>query len=142
MKKVIFLGLFLSLALSAHAENAVPVAANFESVKPVLIKKCAICHGSEIKRPLSSKIPIWNHATGTHIGLSRKKYNIDSLLEKGDAADIASMKLLEHVVYKGSMPPVQYKLLHPKSKITDAEREAILGWIYAQYPDWKSKEGK
>lgn len=135
MKKSIFILLIL---LSMGSLTA--AASDFASVKTVLTEKCAVCHASEMHRPFSSKIPVWNFASGTNIKLARKKYDMDSLLEKGDAADVASLRMLEHVISHKSMPPVQYKLLRPGKRINDEERESILNWIYTQHPDWQSAE--
>jgi uncharacterized membrane protein len=131
-RSVLFVVVFLSVGgLSAGA-------ADFASVKPILTAKCAICHASEANRPFSSKIPVWNFTSGTNIKLARKKYDMDKLLAAGDAADVASLQLLEYVVRRQSMPPVQYKFLRPSKRLTDEERGSILNWIYTQYPEWEA----
>lgn len=134
---VLLVFLTVSNASSFASEKSIVTASDFASVKPILMSKCAICHASEVKRPFSSKIPIWNHASGTNIKLARKKYDMDALLAGGEVADVASLQLLEHVVGNQSMPPAQYKMMRPGKKISDQERDSILNWIYTKHPDWK-----
>lgn len=110
---------------------------DFESVKPLLAAKCGICHASDMKHPFSSKIPVWNHLTGTHTGLARKKYDMDGIFTDGAAADSGQLLMLENVVRSKTMPPFQYKLLHPGMRLSAEERARILDWIYNRYPDWK-----
>lgn len=112
-------------------------AADFSVIKPVLTVKCAVCHAAEAKRPFTSKIPLWNFAAGSNIKLAREKYDIDPLMQQGEAADIAQMKILEHIIAEGKMPPFQYRLFRPGMKISKEERAAILDWIYSKHPDWK-----
>lgn len=136
MKKAMFLVL-LSFGLMHFAAFAADGTTDFESVKPLLAAKCGICHASDMKHPFSSKIPVWNHMTGTHTGLAHKKYDMDAFFESGGEIESSQLMMLEHVVRKKSMPPVQYKLFHRKMRLTSEERESILNWIYSEHPDWK-----
>lgn len=123
------------LALSAEAPHG--ASPDFAAIKPVLTAKCAVCHASDMKRVFSSKIPVWNHMTGTHVGLARKKYDMDNLLAQGAAVDDASLQMLASVIQKNNMPPVQYKIFHPKMRVKEDERTDILNWIYTARPEWK-----
>ncbi len=136
MKKFVFtLAVLLMMCSAGFAEKngVVPAGSvDFAAVQPLLHAKCGVCHASEARRPSSSKIPGWNYAVGTNIGLARKKYDMDLLLKQGDEADAGQRTILEQVVSQNKMPPVQYRLIHPSKRLNEQEREMILSWIYAK----------
>jgi|GEM_PF-6033909 len=136
MKRTVFtLAVLLMTCTAGFAEKTGVLPGgpvDFPAVKPILLAKCGVCHASEAKRPFSSKIPVWNYAVGTNIGLAREKYDMDVLLKQGDAADAGQRMILEQVVAHDKMPPVQYRLIHPRKRLNEQEREMILNWIHAK----------
>ncbi|MCB9799298.1 MAG: heme-binding domain-containing protein [Candidatus Omnitrophica bacterium] len=140
MKKMLFIFILLFAAQTYGWAKQTAVSSDFEQIRPVLEQKCAICHASvAVKRPFSSKIPVWNFAAGANVKLARKKYDIDGLLKDGKFASEGHLKMLEHTILKKNMPPFQYRLFHAKKRISAEEREAILAWIYSVHPEWKTK---
>jgi len=133
---ILVLTQFMGAGLSAYAGEKAPAASDFQAIKLILDAKCAGCHSAEGYRPFSSKIPFWNYATGTHAGLSQKKYAIDDLLAQGAEASEGHLKMLEHVVKNKSMPPIQYRIMRPDKRLNSQERELILQWIYGLKPEW------
>lgn len=134
-RTVLTLAVLLMMCTAGFAEktgalSGAPV--DFSAVKPLLAAKCGVCHASEARRPFSSRIPVWNYAVGTNIGLARKKYDMDLLLKQGDEADAGQRMILEQVVTQNKMPPVQYRLIHPRKRLNEQEREMILAWIHAK----------
>jgi hypothetical protein len=92
-----------------------------------------MCHGAVQKVPLYAKIPPTSWLV-EHDRLEAKQ-DLNMLWDfpfHGDEAEAGQKKALEEiqeVVEEGSMPPLEYKIMHWKSELNKRERERIIFWV-------------
>jgi len=101
-----------------------------QEVKPIFGGKCMMCHGVPKSVPLYAKIPpsSWlveknQRGARKHLDMRygfpfRNKKGIDDALED-----------IKEVVDENEMPPMDYKIMHWQSSLTNAEKQTILKWV-------------
>lgn len=109
------------------------IAADYEkSVQPIFDSKCAACHSANSKSPWYSKIP------GIHQLVEKNRSQAKEHLEiskgfpfGGHGEPLEDLKAIREVIQKDSMPTGLYSFMHPSSKLTKPEAEAITAWATA-----------
>lgn len=93
---------------------------------------CALCHSTEAPLPFYAKIPLVNIPIKSDISAARAKFDITSAmqaLKSGNRVLEDALEKIKLAVGSGNMPPLGFKLVHWKSNITAAERDAVNLWI-------------
>lgn len=98
-------------------------------LRTVLSQKCGDCHSNNTQWPLYSRIApsSWLvehdvHEGREHLNLSSwEQYTIDNRIDL--------LGKMSSQLHQGKMPLRQYVLLHPESRLSEAERKLILDWI-------------
>lgn len=99
-------------------------------VKPIFAKKCLACHGVNNNKPWYYVIPGAKHLMDYDMEEAKEHMDMsDDFPFAGHGGPIKDLKELKKTIQKGSMPPLQYKVIHWKSSLTPSEVEMIKNWI-------------
>lgn len=111
------------LALAGDAE--------FKAVSDVLINKCADCHTVDLVRyPIYRNLPVASFIISRNVENGRKSFLLSESklcgIERFTEKDITR---LSQAMLGGSMPPLQYKLLHWNAILTPKEQRLLIQWV-------------
>lgn len=115
-----------------------------QSIKPVFIAKCIMCHSSTAQVPWYGKIPPISFLVqkdireGTEIMDMALDFPFKNNMDNGPVDDL---ELIIHVIDDNEMPPIQYKLIHWSSSLTKEEGHKIKQWAIAGINKIKAVEG-
>lgn len=102
-------------------------------IKPIFEAKCLMCHGAVKKVPLYSKIPPSSWLVEYDIKEAKEELNmlwdIPFHGEYGEKGQKKALEEIQEVVEEGTMPPLEYKIMHWKSELNKREREKIIFWV-------------
>ena len=110
-----------------------PVAFDLPSpppVKAILTRSCYDCHSHETDWPWYASVAPASWMVAYDVAEARSELNFSTW--KSYRPDKRA-RLLEDVleeVDEGSMPPWSYRLLHPRARLSDSERETLRRWIH------------
>ncbi len=90
-----------------------------DETRAILTRSCFDCHSNETVWPWYSNIAPASWLIQRDVDKGRSEMNF-SEGEGAEADDIAE------VVREGEMPPLQYLLLHPNAKLSEAEKQVLL----------------
>ncbi len=140
----IFLAFLLSsaLLLSIHSVKAVfdpawvKVEAKYSQLTgeatKILMQKCKDCHTANTEYPFYSQFPLVKDLINADIRKGRAYFNMDNeiFLKRFDTdISTSSLNRLKTVLEEGSMPPMQYKMIHWDSNFSKTDKDIVLKWI-------------
>jgi hypothetical protein len=144
MKKKLFLSLpvvaIVIQFLPAPAKSNPPVdpARTFKAVmKPpaevdaIVQRACMDCHSNETKWPWYADVAPVSWPVRHHVEDGRRHLNFSEWLKPGEA-NFSDWNTLEDIcatVRDKTMPLPRYDWMHPEAKLTDADRQAVCGWV-------------
>ena len=99
-------------------------------VQPIIEKKCLMCHGFVAKMPLYAFIPPTSWLI--HHDQKEAKEYMDMSFGfpfKGTGSASEDLETLRDIVRDNEMPPLQYRIMHWQSRLTEDEKTVILEWI-------------
>ena len=97
-------------------------------VRAVLINKCADCHSAETQWPLYSRIPPGSWLIERDIVVARRNMDLSHWADLStDDQALVRAKISEQAK-RGTMPPTQYRALHPDAKLTSADIDTLTLW--------------
>ena len=101
-----------------------------QKVKPILERSCFNCHSSTTVYPWYANVPGAKqliqddiNEAKTHLDLSR------DFPFGGHGTPNSDLEAIRDSIKNGSMPPFRYRLMHPSSKLSRDERQAISEWV-------------
>lgn len=86
---------------------------------------CYDCHSNETKWPLYSHVAPMSWLVQRDVENGRRELNFSNWGGDNDVDDLAE------AVAEGSMPPRNYRLLHPDARLSDAEKAALIRELQA-----------
>ena len=103
------------------------VAASPE-VKAILRRACYDCHSNETVWGWQTYVAPVSWLVAHDVSEGREELNVSrwGQMEPGKKARLA--KKIQEEVGSQEMPPLLYRVAHPASRLTEAEREAIAAW--------------
>jgi hypothetical protein len=116
---------------------------------PLLKRACFDCHSNETRYPAYAYLPIASLLLANNVREGRGELNFSewNLAGKEDQADSIEESL--EAIRGGSMPPWDYRLLHPQARLTAAEIAVIekaaaqaYGFVPGKGGNKKEKEGR
>lgn len=117
---------------------------NAKILKTLNQKGCDYCHTPSTPLPFYASLPVAKQLMDYDIRTGTKLFDLQpirkSLLE-GTAAPEADLAKIEWVMQYNAMPPTRYTALHWAGKMTQAERDDILGWVKHQRQTYYSTPG-
>jgi hypothetical protein len=92
-------------------------------------RACADCHSNVSHWPWYTAIAPLSWIAAMDVNEGRQQLNISELntMPVGLKTDMPSMSAQQ--LHVGTMPPVDYLLLHPEARLTDAEKRQLLHGI-------------
>ncbi len=99
-------------------------------VKGIFKEKCINCHGIPDTYPWYYKVPGIKQIMDYDIREAKEHLNMSNDFPfGGHGTPQSDLKELGKTVRKDSMPPFQYWIFHPSSRLNDEEKQIILQWI-------------
>jgi Haem-binding domain len=98
------------------------------AVSEVLHKSCFDCHSNETNWPWYSNIAPVSWMLSHHVQEGRDHLNFSTWNETSGEKQTEIVKEVWEEVSEGKMPLGSYLLLHPKAKLSDAEKEELRIW--------------
>jgi mono/diheme cytochrome c family protein len=99
-------------------------------IQPIFEKKCADCHSATAIPPWYAKIPIVSWIINSDRSEGQEHLEISKGFPFGGHGNVSEdLDSIKEEIEEGEMPTFLYKLVHPQSRITDAEKAAILDWV-------------
>lgn len=153
MLKKILLGLLAAFILiqffrPKKNQSEGPQANNIETkysvpaeVKLILQKACYDCHSNNTSYPWYNNIQPVAWWLDHHVEEGKRELNFDEFTNASLRRQYHKLEEIEELVREGEMPLPSYTWIHKDAVLTDAEKNAIYGWVNttmssleAQYP--------
>ena len=101
-----------------------------ERVKVIFEKKCFDCHGTIAEFPWYYKIPGVKQLMDRDIREAKEHLDMTGDFPFGGHGDpVSDLKSIKKSIEEDTMPIFMYRLTHPDSKLTEAERKIVYKWI-------------
>ena len=98
-------------------------------VQPIFTAKCMDCHSGRGTFPWYHAIPGVKQWLDSDVAESREHLDMsDGFPFKGHGTTEEDLQAIRKDLNEGTMPPLRYRIMHPDSKLTDAELAAVVRW--------------
>lgn len=99
-------------------------------VYPVFKRTCFDCHSSQTQYPWYYQLPGAKQIIDSDIKEAQGHLVFENGFPfKSHAMPTEDLNAIAAEVNEGDMPPLRYKLLHPKSTLSEDDKKVILNWI-------------
>jgi len=108
-----------------------PVADDVAAAPPVaalLRRACYDCHSNETVWPWYSMVAPASWLLASDVKEGRREINFSTWTAYDAKKKSRKLKEVAEVVTKGEMPPWYYAAVHPKARLSPAERESVRAW--------------
>jgi hypothetical protein len=128
---VVVAQLFRPQLTNPQSDAAVSVK-NYKGISPqvaaTIERACFDCHSNETRWPWYSYVTPINYLIASDVSRGRRHMNFS---EWGNYSPGRVKSVLDNIydqVYNHEMPLAQYKWMHPRARLTDAEVKMICDW--------------
>lgn len=98
-------------------------------VRPIFKRACFNCHSEQVRYPSYYVIPGVRQLIDWDIREAREHMDMNADFPfKGHGTPLKDLKAILEEVKEGGMPPIYYKVLHWKERLTDDEALIIQRW--------------
>jgi hypothetical protein len=105
-----------------HTNPAVVQEPNWDAqTRAIAQKACFDCHSNQTVWPWYSNVAPISWLLYHDVQEGRSHMNFSDWGRMG-----LSASKIESMIQSGEMPPIQYKLMHPSAKLSDAEKQALV----------------
>lgn len=108
-------------------------------VRSILAKACTDCHSNNTEYPWYSKLQPVDWWLAKHIKNGKKHLNLDEYTSKSLRSQYHMMEELVEVVEEGEMPLNSYTWMHKDAKLTEDEKNKLIGWANGIMSTMKAK---
>ena len=98
-------------------------------VADILERACYNCHSNETEWPWYSALPPAAWLLVNHVNQGREQLNFSEWPTLDFELQAMYFDGIWKAVRDGTMPPPSYRLAHPQSRLTDADRALLLEWF-------------
>ncbi len=132
---LVAIGLFVVIQLvpygHSHSNPPVTRAAQFDSprTEQLFTDACAACHSNLTNWPADSYVAPFSWLVQKDVDEGRNNLNL-SEWSRAQQSDIGRVT---NAISGGEMPPLQYKLLHPSARLSDAEKQQLIDGLTRTY---------
>ncbi len=114
----------------SHSNPPVTRAVQFDSpqTEQLFTDACAACHSNLTNWPIDSYVAPFSWLVQSDVDGGRGILNV-SEWDRGQA----EVGEVGEVIDQGEMPPLQYKLLHPSARLSDAEKQQLIDGLTKTY---------
>jgi hypothetical protein len=106
-----------------HAESHLPT-----SVAPVLERACGDCHSNDTVWPWYSHVPPVSSMIREHVEEGRATFNFSTWASGSASPTQNEIAEICDAVSDGSMPPMGYRMMHPKAHLSAGDVSALCHW--------------
>jgi hypothetical protein len=101
-----------------------------KSVKPIFQKSCFDCHSSNTRYPWYSNLSGVKQLIQTDIREAKDHLDMSQDFPfSGHASPLADLKAIDKAIRNSDMPPFRYRLMHPGSRLSEQDRNAVSEWV-------------
>lgn len=122
--------------------DLITVTAPAAEVQDLLRNACYDCHSDRTTYPWYSYITPVNFWMQHHIDEGRAEFDMSSWGRRRDKWQRHKAKESVEMLEEGEMPLPSYTWVHPQARLSDAERNALMGFFKGLMPAGESEEGK
>jgi len=103
---------------------------------------CYDCHSNDTAWPWSARVAPISWLVHYDVTEGRKRLNFSGweAYASDPGTRIQKLKNLEKAMATDDMPPWYYRLLHPDSALSEAQRKVVIRWIAEQLADAQSSQ--
>lgn len=112
-----------------------------EDAKTVLVKACYDCHSNNTRYPWYTNFQPVHWWLNKHIVEGKKNINYDEYTNRPLRYQYHKMEETVEMIKEGEMPFNSYKWTHKDARLTETEKNALIGWangimdsMKARYP--------
>jgi hypothetical protein len=102
------------------------VAWDSAETKDLFYRACADCHSNETIWPWYASVAPASWLTAIDVNSARRQFNISDLSARNAFGGFVNVNEIQQRIEGGSMPPVDYLLLHPAARLSDAEKQQLV----------------
>ncbi len=102
-----------------------PISWDSKRTQELMAGACMDCHSNETKWPWYSNVAPISWLVQKDVDEGRRELNLST-----DAAEVQEMI---EAIDEGSMPPLQYKPLHPGARLSDSEKKELTQGLQATF---------
>lgn len=101
-----------------------------KNVKPLFEKACFDCHSNSTKFPWYYSIPGIKTMIDNDIFEAKKHLDFsDNFPFKSHESPKKDLKSIKEAILEKEMPPLEYKILHSKSRLSGKSQKKIIQWV-------------
>lgn len=141
-KKIVWTLLIVFIAMQfvqpVHNKSEEVLATDFikiysvpDSIQLILKEACYDCHSNNTSYPWYSNIQPAAWMMARHISNGKEKLNFSDFGSYSNRRQISKLKAVANQIKDDEMPIASYKLMHPKARLLQAEKELIMNWMNA-----------
>jgi len=109
-------------------------------IAAMLHAACYDCHSYETRWPWYSHIAPVSWLISRDVSEGRRHVNLSDWLAARPDWAVRRLENMSEEVQSGDMPPLQYKLIHTDSRLTETQRKQLSDWLDADAARLKSTE--
>ncbi|MFM1942608.1 MAG: hypothetical protein RI897_1590 [Verrucomicrobiota bacterium] len=98
------------------------VAWDSPHTRDLFYRACADCHSNETRWPWYSRVAPLSWLVANHVNEGRLDMNISS----SDEVDVTEAA---HQIRSGSMPPADYRFMHPEARLSETEKTELISGL-------------
>lgn len=98
-------------------------------IEALLARACYDCHSNQTRWPWYSRIAPVSWLIERDVSLGREELNFSEWGSYYPQTLRRKLQWMGRVLREGSMPPWTYRLMHPRARLTQAERAMLGRWI-------------
>lgn len=100
-----------------------------EQTKAVLRAKCADCHSNATRWPMYAHVAPASWLVERDIAEGRAHMNLSQWQRLSQERQQVLLQEIAHQVREGAMPPIQYRLIHWSSALTQADQAELIALV-------------
>ncbi len=112
--------------------EAIKLASNLyiQNVQPIFKKSCFDCHGTASEMPWYYKVPGIKGMIDADMKEAKMHLNMSKGFPfEGHGSVSEDLSAIEKSVSEETMPPRNYQIMHPSSKLSKEEKQIVIKWI-------------
>lgn len=101
-----------------------------KSVEAIFKKSCFDCHGTATEMPWYYKVPGIKGMIDEDMKEAKKHLDMRKGFPfAGHGSVVEDLKAIQSAISEEKMPPRNYRIMHPSSKLIDEEKKSVNKWI-------------
>ena len=104
-------------------------------------RACQNCHSENTSWPWYSHLPVVSARIHGDVANARQFMNLSKWNEYSNQHKRGLLTAIAYAAQKHEMPPRGYRMMHPESRLSDAEFHAIESWARAEQQRIREPEG-